>query len=94
MPFEIDDYPTATSGVAEENNVFDEPTYSSSVSMKFTFLIFLLFIIIISFFFLIAQNNLTRARKSNRERKRTRKKKKFWKAITYIVQREKNVCLS
>lgn len=51
MPFEIDDYPTATSGVAEENNVFDEPTYSSSVSMKFTFLIFLLFIIIISFFF-------------------------------------------
>lgn len=51
MPFQIDDYPTATSGVAEENNVFDEPTYSSSVSMKFPFLIFLLFIYLFLFFF-------------------------------------------
>lgn len=51
MPFEIDDYPTATSGVAEENNVFDEPTYSSSVSMKFPFLIFLLFNYLFFFFF-------------------------------------------
>lgn len=78
MPFEIDDYPTATSGVAEENNVFDEPTYSSSVSMKFPFLIFLLFIYLFFFsffFFLIAQNRLTRARKSNRERERKKKKK-------------------
>lgn len=76
MPFQIDDYPTTTSGVAEENNVFDEPTYSSSVSMKFPFLIFLLFIYLFLFFlFLIVQNRLTRARKSNRKRERKKKEK-------------------